>query len=147
MEKILLKHVSSGNELKPHQHGFRKSRSTASVLQEISDYITEGLNKKKLVNRTVAVAVANDLSKAFGTVDHKILLTEISLLQINSHIKSFLFAYLRGRMTYVEFRGSKSKYRKMRQGVPKAEYSPPFCIILLRSKKLVGPISLKPILA
>ena len=48
------------------------------------------------------MAVAIDLSKAFDTSDHEILLTEISLVPINSHIKRFLFAYLRGRMTFVE---------------------------------------------
>ena len=141
LEKILQEPISNGIELEPHQHGFRKGRSTVTALQEISDYITEGLNKNKPVNRTVAVAI--DLSKAFDTVDHEILLTEISLLPINSHIKRFLFAYLRGRMTYVEFRGSKSKYRKMRQGVPQGGVLSPLLFNMYMSSMPSPPDSIK----
>ena len=71
---------------------------------------------KQPVNRTVCVAI--DLSKAFDTVDHHQLLDNIDNLTLNAHIKRFLCSYLRGRQTYVEFRGSKSKHRKMKQGVP-----------------------------
>ena len=37
---------------------------------------------------------------------------------MNDHIKRFLCSYIRGRQTYVVFRGAKSGYRKMKQGVP-----------------------------
>ena len=90
-----------------------KIRSTATCLQEIVDHINSGLNKKQPVERTVAVCI--DLSRAFDTVDHSILLKDIQQLQLNDHIKRFLKAYIRGRFTYVEFRGAKSKHRKMTQ--------------------------------
>ena len=75
-----------------------------------------GLNKGKPVDNTFMVAIA--LSWAFNTVDQEILPKEISELPLNNNYKCFLASYLRGRQTYVEFRGAKSKYRKMRQGVP-----------------------------
>ena len=55
-----------------------------------------------------------DLSKAFDTVDHEILIKDLKSLQVNGNIKRFMSAYLRGRQTFVEFRGAKSKHRKMR---------------------------------
>ena len=59
-----------------------------------------------------------DISKAFDTVCHETLLEDIYNLELNHNIKRFLTAYLRGRQTFVEFRGKKSSYRKMIQGVP-----------------------------
>ena len=64
------------------------------------------------------VAVAIDLSHAFNTVKHEILITEISKFELNGHIKRFLSGYLRGGQTYVLFCDQKSNYMKMKQGVP-----------------------------
>ena len=75
-----------------------------------------------------------DLSRAFDTVDHDLLLQDIAELPINHHLKRFLFAYLRGRQTYVEFRGVKSKFRKMRQGVPQGGVLSPLLFNIYMSK-------------
>ena len=116
LEKLVEPMISKSIPLANHQHGFRKGRSTNTALQEISSHISNGLNKLKPVDRTILVAI--DLSKAFDTVSHEILLTDIWKLNLNHYLKRWLFAYLRGRQTYVEFRGKKSRFRKVRQGVP-----------------------------
>jgi retron-type reverse transcriptase len=84
--------------------------------KSILDHVNKGLNMKKPVHRTVSVAI--DLSKAFDTVDHQLLLNDIKNLPLNDYIIRFLCAYLRGRYTYVFFRNAKSKNRKVKQGVP-----------------------------
>ena len=132
LESILLPYITEAINFKDHQHGFRKIRSTATCLQEIVDHINLGLNKKQPVERTVAVCI--DLSRAFDTVDHSILLKDIQQLQLNDHIKRFLKAYIRGRFTYVEFRGAKSKHRKMTQGVPQGGVLSPILFNLYMSK-------------
>ena len=73
---------------------------------------------KNLHSAHSTFAVAIDLSHAFNTVNHEILITEISKLELNGHLKRFLSGYLRGRQTYVLFCDQKSNYRKMKQGVP-----------------------------
>ncbi|MCP4055272.1 MAG: reverse transcriptase family protein [Mesoflavibacter sp.] len=115
-EALLLPHVTTSIDLANHQHGFRKGRSTTTALQSILEHINKGLNMKKPVHRTVSVAI--DLSKAFDTVDHQLLLNDINNLPLNDYIIRFLCAYLRGRYTYVFFRNAKSKNRKVKQGVP-----------------------------
>ena len=108
LESVILPTIHSAITLiKPHQHGFRKAHSTVTALQSISDHIPTGLNKAKPVDRTVLVAI--DLSKAFDTVNHELLLKDILDLPLNHHLKSFLAGYLRGRQTFVDFRGAKSK--------------------------------------
>jgi len=132
LEAVLLPQINESVTLEDHQHGFRKGRSTTTALHAINEHIADGLNRKKPVHRTVSVAI--DLSRAFDTVDHHLLLQDISELNLNDYIKRFLCAYLRGRQTYVEFRGAKSKFRKVKQGVPQGGVLSPLLFNLYMSK-------------
>ena len=58
---------------------------------------------KPPVDHTVSVTI--DLSKAFDTVDHQLLLKDILDLPLNGHIKRILCSNLRGRQTYIIYRG------------------------------------------
>ena len=116
LESTLLPDLEEALPLADRQHGFRKGRSTTTALQEITNYILDNLNKKKPAHRTIMVAV--DLTRAFDTHNHEILIKVITDLQLNNRIKRFLGAYLRGKQTYVEYGGVKSNMRKMKQGVP-----------------------------
>ena len=78
--------------------------------------------------------VAIDLSKAFDTVCHETLLNDIHELDLCPSIKKFLACYLRGRRTYVEFRGAKSRPRQMNQGVPQGGILSPTLFNLYMSK-------------
>ena len=71
IEKLLLNDFWN-IPLKEHQHGFRPQRSTTTALNVITHNIKEGLNKAKPCHRTLLVAL--DLTAAFDTVDHGILL-------------------------------------------------------------------------
>ena len=141
LESLLLPSINDSIQLANHQHGFRKVRSTTTALQDIKTHITNGLNKKPPVDRTVSVAI--DLSKAFDTVDHQLLLKDILDLPLNGHIKRFLCSYLRGRQTYVIFRGSKSPLRKMKQGVPQGGVLSPILFNLYMSKMPQPPANIK----
>ena len=132
LEKIILPDIAAKVPLKTHQHGFRKLHSTTtSALQEVNFHIRRGLNMKAPCNRTVLVAI--DLSRAFDTVCHEKLLFDILNLDISPILKKFLASYLRGRQQYVEFRGSKSKYRIVRQGVPQGGVLSPLLFNLYMS--------------
>lgn len=141
LESILLPIITESINFAPHQHGFRKGHSTTTALQEINDHIDKGLNQKRPVERTVSVAI--DLTAAFDTVNHEILLDDINNLQLNQYIKRFLCGYLRGRQTYVEFRGKRSKFRKMRQGVPQGGVLSPVLFNLYMSKMPLPPGNIK----
>lgn len=77
--------------------------------------ISDGLNQKKQPHRTILVAI--DLSKAFDTVNHYILLQDIPATTIPNNYKRWITNYLRGRSTFVEFRNHKSNFRNLKQGV------------------------------
>ena len=99
-----------------HQHGFRKGRSTITALNCIVHKIRTGLNHPQPCHRTVLAAL--DLSAAFDTVSHEVLIDDIYRSPLSHHTKRGLVSYLGGRSTFVEFRDERSGYRKVKQGVP-----------------------------
>ncbi len=141
LEALLLPSITASIHLADHQHGFRKGRSTTTALQSIINHINVGLNRKKPVHRTVSVAI--DLSKAFDTVDHRLLLNDINNLPLNGYVKRFLCSYLRGRQTYVVFRNSESTYRKVKQGVPQGGVLSPILFNLYMSSMPSPPGKIK----
>lgn len=115
-ESLLLPILKTHLPLAEHQHGFRIGYSTTTALHVITNHILRGLNRRRPNHRTVMVAL--DLSRAFDTVSHSVLLQDLLTSTLPSTVKRWLASYLRGRQTYVEFRDTKSKHRKMKQGVP-----------------------------
>ena len=73
LEKImysrLQKFIDQQKILCANQYGFREKHSTYLALLNIIDYITEQLDSK-----TFTIGIFIDLSKAFDTIDHTILL-------------------------------------------------------------------------
>ena len=63
--------------------------------------------------------VALDLTAAFDTVNHHHLLNYIASSDLSNNTKRRILAYLRGRLTYLEFSDTKSKRRKVKQGAHK----------------------------
>jgi hypothetical protein len=116
LERLMLPTMSMHLEPADHQHGFRQGYSTTTALEAITDHITTGMNQPKPVKRTIAVAL--DLSKAFDMVNHDLLLRDILESSLPNHVKRWIYSYLRGRQTYVEFRNTTSKHRVVKQGVP-----------------------------
>lgn len=132
MESLLLPLLTEEIALADHQHGFRKQHSTVTALHHISVQISTGLNQRLPCERSVLAAL--DLSKAFDTVDHDILLNDILETSIPGQIKRWLYNYLKGRQTYVEFRNTKSRYCRQKQGVPQGGVISPLLFNLYLSK-------------
>ena len=137
LEKLILPELSEAINLKDHQHGFRKHRSTVTALQEVNHHIASGLNKFKPCDRTVLVAL--DLSRAFDTVDHEQLFADILDLELSTTLKKFLCSYLRGRQQYTVFRNCRSKFRVVRQGVPQGGVLSPLLFNLYMSSMPLPP--------
>lgn len=132
LEKLLLPAFTDNIELADHQHGFRKNHSTTTALHQIHGHISYGLNQKQPCRRTIMVAL--DMSRAFDTVALETLLDDIFDTTLPPRIKRWTYNYLIGRQTFVEFRNSKSYYRRMKQGVPQGGVLSPTLFNLYISK-------------
>jgi len=69
MYQRLYNYVSKMNILYTSQYGFRSSHSTAIAILNMQDKISQAID-----NNEYSIGLFLDLSKAFDTVDHSILL-------------------------------------------------------------------------
>ena len=79
------------------QYGFREKHSTELSNMELLDRVIFALNDKRL-----PVLLFMDLSKAFDTLDHKILLNKLKYYGINGTPLCWFMSYLPNSTTYVE---------------------------------------------
>ena len=97
-EKImrLINFFDSNNSLFDSQYGFRPGRSCEHALLNAQDTLLKSLN-----NRQVSILLLLDFSKAFDTVDHKILLAKLVHYGIRGPALGWLKSYLSDRKQYV----------------------------------------------
>ena len=88
LETFLNKH----EVLIPEQYGFRKKLSTELALVDMSDNIARSLDNKKL---TIGIFV--DLSKAFDTLNHEILIDKLAHYGIRGVAQNWFRSYLENR--------------------------------------------------
>lgn len=123
LEKLLLPHLKEHLPLANHQHGFRKGHSTTSALMKIITAAGDGFNRKLPPDRTLVVAL--DLSKAFDSLDHSILIRKVANTTLPNALVRWLANYLLGRQIRTMFRGVKSGSRIMKVGSPQGSIISP----------------------
>ena len=82
-----------------------------------------GFNQRKPPHRTVYVAV--DLTVAFDTVNHNVLISKIVRSTLPEATCRWLTNYLKGRQSVTSCRGVKSKARKVHTSVPQGSKMSP----------------------
>ena len=82
---------------------------TLPLLLQLTSVIATGFNQRKPPHRTVCVVV--DLTAAFNTVNHNILLSKIVRSTLPEATCRWLSNYLRGRQSVTSCRGVKSMAR------------------------------------
>ena len=116
-EKIIYKRISGflskENVLNDNQFGFRKGHSTVHALHSSVRKIEVAMD-----NRMHTVGIFIDLSKAFDTLDHNIMLEKLDHYGIRGIAKNLIESYLKGRFQYTNFDGESSEKLIVRYGVP-----------------------------
>ena len=107
------------------QYGFRQKLSTDFALIELSDKIAEAIDKKKFM-----IGIFVDLSKAFDTLNHNILLQKLSSYGIRGLANRWFQSYLQDREQYVNFKNVLSSKSKIITGVPQGSILGPLLFLL-----------------
>jgi hypothetical protein len=105
--------INSNNILYDRQFGFRKAHSTDMALMALVEDISSAIDEKLWVS-----SVFIDLSKAFDTLDHSILLGKLQHLGIRGVSLDLFVSYLTNRSQCVQFGGVKSDMLPITCGVP-----------------------------
>ena len=109
----LTNHFIENKLLSPQQYGFRAKHSTELAALNLFDHLTY-----KLDNGMIPINIYIDLSKAFDTLIHRILLDKLSYYGINGVAKNLLQSYLSHRYQVVDFNDSTSDTLEIKTGVP-----------------------------
>ena len=128
-EKILhirlTKFIEDSNLLYKYQFGFRKNHSTELALIEIVDQIRLSLD-----NNNMTCGIFIDLSKAFDTVNHDILIGKLEHYGIRGKALDLIRSYLNDREQYAIIDKCKSSTKPIRCGVPQGSVLGPLFFIL-----------------
>ena len=97
------------------QYGFRTKHSTEDAAIELIDNIHEHLDRDPYDQ---VLAVFLDLSKAFDTIDYKILFRKLEHYGIQGAALKWIESYLFDRKQFVQLDDIKSDLLSMEVGVP-----------------------------
>ena len=107
------------------QYGFRRLHSTELASIELVDRITQYMDSGKL-----PLSIFLDLSKAFDTLDHSILLNKLNFYGISNTPLKWFQSYLWGRQQFVEFDGTSSDTTFINTGVPQGSILGPLLFLI-----------------
>lgn len=113
MDMQLRAFLNEHNLLPETQSGFRAGYSCTTALTNILDDILTAIDTNKLT-----ALVLLDFSKAFDTLNHKMLLSILHYVGISNDAISLFKNYLSDRTQVVQISNQKSDYRSVGSGVP-----------------------------
>ena len=111
LQTQLLKHIEK--YLSPFMCGYRKGFSAQFALISLIEHC-----KKILDKNGFAGAVLMDLSKAFDTIDHKLLLAKLNAYGLGKDALLLIESYLSDRWQKVKVNSTFSSWTELTKGVP-----------------------------
>ena len=108
-----------------HQFGFRPGHSTSHALINFLNKVANAVDCQKYL-----AGIFLDLSKAFDTLDHEILLSKLEACGITGIAHQWVTDYFRNRIQYVQIGDSKSDGLRQICGVPQGSILGPLFFIM-----------------
>ena len=117
MERVvyaqLTQFIDANNSLYHHQYGFRCGHSTVQAVAQLNNWTLQYMDQGKVVGSLFV-----DISKAFDSLNHKILLGKLASLGVSNQSLCWFKSYLSQRKQSVVINGSVSDSRLIQLGVP-----------------------------
>ena len=105
--------LSEHNILSTNQFGFRKKYSTFLALMDLVDNISKNIDEGNY-----SIGIFLDLSKAFDTIDHTILLDKLCRYGVRGVTLNWFKHYLNDKKQFVSYNNTTSVSMKVTCGVP-----------------------------
>ena len=126
MYNKIFKFLTKNKLIYKNQFGFQKNTSTEHAILRLVDHITKSFSEGKF---TLGVFI--DLSKAFDTVDHSILLNKLEYYGINGVTKKWFESYLKNRKQCVAYdNGKVTELLDVTCGVPQGSILGPLLFLI-----------------
>lgn len=117
--------LESNKLLSVSQHGFRTNRSTSTAIADLSNFIYDCLN-----NKQISVALFFDLSRAFDTIDHVLLIEKLNRIGVRGMANKWVESYLSHRQQTVVIGNFRSDLQDMKIGVPQGSILGPLLFLI-----------------
>ena len=104
MYNRLYNYLNENEILNDKQFGFRAGHSTEDAILELTNQVNNAFD-----NNNFVLGVFIDLSKAFDTVDHNILLEKLSMYGVKENNLKWFHSYLSNWKQYIEFQNDDKK--------------------------------------
>jgi exonuclease III len=125
MHSRLYTFLECNNILFNYQFGFRKNHSTTYAIMEVVDKISEAIDQRKS-----SLGVFLDLSKAFDTIKHDVLLNKLYHYGIRGITLDWFRSYLTDRLHQVNYLKSLSTLAPILYGVPQGSILGPLLFLI-----------------
>jgi len=117
--------LEQNNLISSHQFGFRENYSTTDAVTEFIDNACTSLE-----SGNVLLSVFLDLTKAFDTVNHGILLQKLLSFGIRGNVHAWFESYLKDRRQFVSIGTTHSRVSTLNIGVPQGSVLGPLLFLL-----------------
>ena len=120
----LVKYFEENNLLSPNQHAYRKGHGTTTCLAEVLNQIHRLTDEKKH-----CAIVSLDLSKAFDSINHQLLLNKLIKLNLSDTAIKWIHSYLSNRKQKTKFENHVSTEEVVKSGVPQGSIIGPLLFL------------------
>ena len=120
----IVSYLEKNKILHPSQHAYQRCHSTITCLIEVLTYVY------KLIDQKITTAIISlDLSKAFDSIDHRILLKKLSKMGLEVTAVTWIKSYLTNRKQISKFKHFKSKEEIVHSGIPQGSIVGPLLFL------------------
>ena len=121
----LYNYLNNNNLLSNQQYGFRKGLSTNIAIFDVLKHLYENWNEKEFSG-----CMFIDFSKAFDTIDHKILFEKLELYGLDENSINFFKSYMQNRSQQTVVNGHTSTSAAITYGTAQGSILGPLIFIL-----------------